>query len=354
MRCCLGSSSSAACSSWFRGTCSARRSPTTPTAGERTGPRRSSSRRPTRSNRSKPIWHAHRRRRRSWSVGSHRPRRQSTSVPPSRPLLDAARASARDGARPESRRAERRRHRAAGIDAARGGCADPHALAVLRAVVGQAPDRRAGTRVAAVRHRRAARRVVRAHEATASTSRSRSAAWWCSRMVTPIVVVGDLVANRGPLLLPPAADRPGRRRRSRCSSSGRCAHARRCEGDDWTAEDDVRITRFGRMLRRTHLDELPQVRQRPARRPLGRRATARAAAVRRRARRTRSRSTACATSCGPGLTGWAQVKYQYAGSEAETLEKLQYEFFYLRRQSLGLDLRIVGRTFRSVLMREGR
>ena len=56
----------------------------------------------------------------------------------------------------------------------------------------------------------------------------------------------------------------------------------------------------------------------------------------------------------PGLTGWAQVKYQYAGTEAETLEKLQYEFFYLRRQSLGLDLRIVGRTARSVVGREGR
>jgi lipopolysaccharide/colanic/teichoic acid biosynthesis glycosyltransferase len=48
------------------------------------------------------------------------------------------------------------------------------------------------------------------------------------------------------------------------------------------------------------------------------------------------------------------VKYQYAGSEAETIEKLQYEFFYLRRQSLGFDLRIVGRTFRSVVLREGR
>ena len=56
----------------------------------------------------------------------------------------------------------------------------------------------------------------------------------------------------------------------------------------------------------------------------------------------------------PGLTGWAQVKYQYAGTEAETLEKLQYEFFYLRRQSLGLDLRIVARTCRSVVGREGR
>ena len=56
----------------------------------------------------------------------------------------------------------------------------------------------------------------------------------------------------------------------------------------------------------------------------------------------------------PGLSGWAQVKYSYAGSEAETLEKLQYEFYYLRHQSLSLDLRIVGRTFRSVAMGEGR
>ena len=48
------------------------------------------------------------------------------------------------------------------------------------------------------------------------------------------------------------------------------------------------------------------------------------------------------------------MKYQYAGTEAETLEKLQYEFFYLRRQSLALDLRIVGRTLRSVIGREGR
>jgi lipopolysaccharide/colanic/teichoic acid biosynthesis glycosyltransferase len=56
----------------------------------------------------------------------------------------------------------------------------------------------------------------------------------------------------------------------------------------------------------------------------------------------------------PGLTGWAQVKYQYAGTEAETLEKLQYEFYYLRRQSLALDVRIVARTFRNVVGLGGR
>jgi lipopolysaccharide/colanic/teichoic acid biosynthesis glycosyltransferase len=51
----------------------------------------------------------------------------------------------------------------------------------------------------------------------------------------------------------------------------------------------------------------------------------------------------------PGLTGWAQVKYGYAGDEHDALEKLQYEFWYLRNQSLGLDVRIIGRTLRSVI-----
>ena len=55
----------------------------------------------------------------------------------------------------------------------------------------------------------------------------------------------------------------------------------------------------------------------------------------------------------PGLTGWAQVKYGYAGNESDALEKLQYEFWYLRHQSLGTDLKIIGRTIRSVFGSEG-
>jgi lipopolysaccharide/colanic/teichoic acid biosynthesis glycosyltransferase len=51
----------------------------------------------------------------------------------------------------------------------------------------------------------------------------------------------------------------------------------------------------------------------------------------------------------PGLTGWAQVKYGYAGDEQDALEKLQYEFFYLRHQGLALDVRVMIRTLRSVL-----
>ncbi|MCB1040296.1 MAG: sugar transferase, partial [Acidimicrobiales bacterium] len=56
----------------------------------------------------------------------------------------------------------------------------------------------------------------------------------------------------------------------------------------------------------------------------------------------------------PGLTGWAQVKYGYAGDERDSLEKLQYEFFYLRHQSVAFDLRVMGRTVRSVMGSEGK
>ena len=56
----------------------------------------------------------------------------------------------------------------------------------------------------------------------------------------------------------------------------------------------------------------------------------------------------------PGLTGWAQVKYSYGATVADALEKLQYDVYYLLRQSIGLDVRIVFRTVRSILRREGR
>ena len=56
----------------------------------------------------------------------------------------------------------------------------------------------------------------------------------------------------------------------------------------------------------------------------------------------------------PGLTGWAQVKFGYAGDERDALEKLQYDFWYLRHQSLLIDLRIMGRTLRELAGRGGR
>ena len=56
----------------------------------------------------------------------------------------------------------------------------------------------------------------------------------------------------------------------------------------------------------------------------------------------------------PGLTGWAQVKYSYGATVVDALEKLQYDVYYMLRQSIGLDLRIIFRTLRSILGRQGR
>ena len=168
--------------------------------------------------------------------------------------------------------------------------------------------------------------------------------------ITVLVVAGNLVANRGRLVY----------RQPRVGKNGvvfnmvkfrtmRAEHS----GSEWTTLEDPRVTPFGRWLRKTHLDELPQVvnivkgdlsivgpRPEQPRYAAELRHKIPFYDLRQRVR--------------PGLTGWAQVKYRYAASELDALEKLQYEFYYLRHQDLALDLRIVGRTLRSVLLGDGR
>ncbi len=171
-------------------------------------------------------------------------------------------------------------------------------------------------------------------------------------LVTPVVLVTNRLGNRGPLIY----------RQTRVGKNGEpfsilkfrtMRPAPEGLANEWTGEDDPRITRFGHVLRRSHLDELPQVVNilrgelsvvgpRPEQPHYVEELSEKLPfyGMRHLVR--------------PGLTGWAQVKYGYAGDERDALEKLQYEFFYLRRQSVGLDLRIVGRTLRSVIGRDGR
>ena len=170
--------------------------------------------------------------------------------------------------------------------------------------------------------------------------------------VVPFVALANLMGNRGPLLY--RQPRVGKgdvhfqiiKFRTMRPDDGRLLN-------EWTLEDDPRITPFGRILRRTHLDELPQVVNivrgdlsivgpRPEQPPYVDELVSKLPfyAVRHLVR--------------PGLTGWAQVKYGYAGSESDALEKLQYDFYYLRHQSLSFDLRIIGRTLRSVVGQQGR
>ncbi|MCX6551029.1 MAG: sugar transferase, partial [Acidobacteria bacterium] len=55
----------------------------------------------------------------------------------------------------------------------------------------------------------------------------------------------------------------------------------------------------------------------------------------------------------PGLTGWAQVRYSYAANVEDTMEKLQYDLFYIKNLSLVLDILIILSTVKTVLRREG-
>lgn len=171
-------------------------------------------------------------------------------------------------------------------------------------------------------------------------------------LLLPFVISANLVGNRGPLLY----------RQERVGKGGRTfqilkLRTMRPVGPDdpteWTAESDPRVTPFGRILRATHLDELPQVLN-ILRGDLG------VVGPRPEQPQYVAELTDKLPFYGlrhlvrPGLTGWAQVKYGYAGSESDALEKLQYEFWYLRHQSLRTDARIVGRTVRSVLGSEGK
>jgi lipopolysaccharide/colanic/teichoic acid biosynthesis glycosyltransferase len=166
----------------------------------------------------------------------------------------------------------------------------------------------------------------------------------------PFVYLGNLLGNRGPLFYGQARVGKGKKVfqiykfRSMNSNTGI---------SEWTKENDIRITRFGKLLRLTHIDELPQVVNilRGELSVVG-------------PRPEQPRYVNQLTSSipyyqtrhivKPGLTGWAQVNYPYGADEIDAFEKLQYEFWYLQHQSIWLDFRIIVRTFRHVLGFKGR
>ena len=121
----------------------------------------------------------------------------------------------------------------------------------------------------------------------------------------------------------------------------------------WATNQVARITPVGRWMRRYRLDEIPQlwhvlkgdlslVGPRPEQPQIVEylRDEIDFYSARHRVR--------------PGLTGWAQVNHGYGGSVQDTIEKLQYEFFYIKRQSLRLDLLVLLATVRTILSGAGR
>jgi len=127
------------------------------------------------------------------------------------------------------------------------------------------------------------------------------------------------------------------------------------EGDGdarWANRDDERVTRVGRFIRRTRIDELPQlwhvvkgemsfVGPRPERPCFVAELTQAIPFY------------AVRHSVKPGITGWAQVRYSYAASVTDTATKLRFDLYYVKNHSLLLDVLILVDTVRVVLLGEG-
>ncbi len=124
-------------------------------------------------------------------------------------------------------------------------------------------------------------------------------------------------------------------------------------GPVWTKARDPRITRVGAFLRRTRLDELPQllnvlvghmsfIGPRPERPEFVEELQKKIPYYMER------------LAVKPGITGWAQIRYTYGASIEDTVEKLQYDLYYIKNLSLFLDLLILLNTVQVVLFARGR
>jgi lipopolysaccharide/colanic/teichoic acid biosynthesis glycosyltransferase len=169
-------------------------------------------------------------------------------------------------------------------------------------------------------------------------------------LAVPVVAIGNLFNNRGGLFF--RQQRVGRGEREFEILKFRSMAPGLSTGD-WTRPGDDRLTKFGRFIRITHIDELPQVLNI---------LKGDLSVVGPRPEQPRYVAELAATIpfyrlrhlVRPGLTGWAQVNHPYGADDHDSIEKLQFEFWYLRHQSIALDLRIIARTLRSVLGFQGR
>ena len=123
-------------------------------------------------------------------------------------------------------------------------------------------------------------------------------------------------------------------------------------GAVWASQNDTRVTRVGEFIRKVRIDELPQifnvlsgtmafVGPRPERPVFVERLSATIPFYSERHR------------VKPGLTGWAQLCFAYADNEEDTREKLRYDLYYIKNQSLLLDLLIIIQTVEVVLFKKG-
>jgi exopolysaccharide biosynthesis polyprenyl glycosylphosphotransferase len=170
-------------------------------------------------------------------------------------------------------------------------------------------------------------------------------------LLLPFVYFGNMIGNKGSLFY--EQERIGRSGKSFNILKFRTMrYNAEPHGAVWATRNDVRITRFGKFLRRSRLDEFPQfynilkgemslIGPRPER-PVF---------VKELSELIPFYDTRHFIK--PGLTGWAQVMTDYADSHADSLEKLQYDLYYIKHRNIFLDITILIKTLSTIIFFRG-
>ncbi len=170
-------------------------------------------------------------------------------------------------------------------------------------------------------------------------------------VLIPFIALGNLFGNRGPIFY--VQERVGKNAKMfKIIKFRTMVVDAESSGAQWAEAGDIRVTPFGRLLRNTRIDELPQminvlkgdmalIGPRPER-PIF---------VKELSRKIPFYETRHIIK--PGLTGWAQVKMRYGSSVEDSLTKLQYDLFYIKRRSFFLDVNVIVKTISTVLYFRG-
>lgn len=170
-------------------------------------------------------------------------------------------------------------------------------------------------------------------------------------ILLPLILLGNLSGNRGPLFY--SQERIGKNGKLfKIIKFKTMIKNAETSGAVWAKKNDVRITPFGKLLRNTRLDELPQflnilkgdmslIGPRPERPHF----------VRQLSQVLPFYETRHIIK--PGLTGWAQVKTRYGSSVDHSLLKLQYDLYYIKHRSFLLDVNIFIKTLSTMIFYRG-
>ena len=172
-------------------------------------------------------------------------------------------------------------------------------------------------------------------------------------VLIPLIALANRLTSPGPLFYGQQRVGKGAQSFRMIKFRSMVLDAEEMKGAVWAQQDDGRVTLAGKWLRKLHLDELPQVYNvlrgemsiigpRPERPKF-------VAILSRQIPFYRARH-----SVRPGITGWAQIHQDYGGSVEGTKIKLEYDLYYIKRNSLYLDFVILSRTITKVLGFKGR